>query len=233
MCKFISYLSTWGISPEHTKPIWRKHSLGKFRKPAPGENPEWNRGRCCVQGALPNLLSVLMATHCHRAGCSLPTHLANFPRTHCKAFHPLCAACGWKWISALRLRFLLIWTTKSCSLEPGGDLASGALVPSGMFADLILWLQPPLFLTMLLLLQGFWSNDSDVMSVSTGAFLNTCKHAGLSVSLWDMDEMISRGPCLPHHLCVIWGVEFYIGSDNPAPSTFKSLLEPLHAFALH
>lgn len=74
------------------------------------------------------------------------------------------------------------------------------------------------------------------MSVSISAILNICEHADLSVSFWDVDKMISKGLCLPQHLCVIQGGGFYIWRDIPAfpaLSTLKSLLVPLHAFALH
>lgn len=43
-----------------------------------------------------------------------------------------------------------------------------------MFADLILWFQPPLSLTMLLALRSVWSNDSDVMSVSHFEWMWMC-----------------------------------------------------------
>lgn len=66
------------------------------------------------------------------------------------------------------------------------------------------------------------------MSVPIRVILNTCERADLSVLFWAMDEMvlISRGRCLPQHLCVIQGVGFDTQTNIPAlPAlpTFKSL----------
>lgn len=70
------------------------------------------------------------------------------------------------WVPALLLWLLWIRTSKSGSTETEAGLASGMSALSDMFADLILWFQPPLSLAMLLVLHSVWSNYSDVTSLS-------------------------------------------------------------------